>query len=159
MLKDAAAFIMGFLANKVYEDKKNLVKHKQMNNLIVRQEEALKTYEKWVDTIHENKMISQYLLENDYKSVAIYGLGRLGKQIYKEILPTKVKVEYIIDQKYSLVNPFFEQTRCYNPEEEFPAADLIIVTVSGEAEAISAKLRTKVSCPVKTINELLFVLD
>lgn len=134
-------------------------KDKDLNNLIIRQEEVLRTYEKWMNTIQDNHMISEYLFENHYYNIAIYGLGRIGKQLYKEMISSRVEVSYIIDQKYnSIVNQYYNQAPCYHPNDKLPITDLIIVTIPSEAGEIITDLKKKVVCPVKSINDILFVL-
>ncbi len=128
-------------------------------NIIFKQEEVIKTYEKWVYVLQNKNMISEYLMQNNYHKIAIYGLGRIGKQLYKELASSQLTVSYVIDQGYSITNKYYNQVPCYHPDDRLPNVDLIIVTVPSESEEIIKNLNKKVSCSVKSINEVLFVIE
>lgn len=154
------AFIVIIALNivKFKKDKKFLKMYENLKYLIYKQESVLKVYEKWVSAIQNKKEISDYLLTNNYCEIAIYGLGRLGKQLYEELIHSGINVSYIIDRDHSIENEYYKQVRCYHPEDKLPPVDMIIVTVPGEENEIATYLREKNAGSVKTMNDLLFVI-
>lgn len=126
---------------------------------IVKREAVLNTYEKWVETLIKNKMISTYLSSHGYHHAAIYGMGRIGKHLWKEFHSSDISIDFVIDKKISEQAEYYENVRCFSPESELPCTDIIIVTVSGEAKQIIEELRKKADCPVKSINGILFVVN
>lgn len=106
---------------------------------IKKQEEALKTYKQWISLYQNNHNIGDYLKKNDYHSVAIYGLGRVGKNLFDE-LESQIEIDYVIDQKVSMERGDYKGILCYHPRSVLPKTDLIIVTVSAEAEDIISQL-------------------
>lgn len=126
---------------------------------IVKREAVLNTYEKWVEMLIKNKMISTYLSSHGYHHAAIYGMGRIGKHLWKEFHSSDVSIDFVIDKKISEQAEYYGDVRCFAPESEFPCTDIIIVTVPGEAGQVINQLRKKVRCPVKSIDDILFVLQ
>lgn len=144
------------LINKINSDKKILKICEKKDCLIFKQEKVLSVYEKWINL--DRKQIPKLLIKNNYCKVAIYGLGRLGKQLYRELIFSEVNIVYIIDRQYGLENEFYNSTVCFNCNDDLPNVDLIIVTIPGEAKEIAALLRKKVNCPIKSIDEIFFVI-
>ncbi len=132
-------------------------KLKEKDCEIAKREVVLNTYESWVDALISKKKISEYLLKNGYHHVAIYGMGRIGRHLWKEFLSSDVCVDYIIDQKISKYSKYYEGVPCFAIESELPRVDIIIVTVSGKDEIIH-ELRKKVKWTIRSINDILFVL-
>ncbi len=135
---------------KVYYKKK--MTEKEL--IILKQNENLAIYEKWINKAQKEKTINSYLIENGYYNIAIYGLGRLGKQLYRELSKSNVKIVYGIDCAISQ----YDKIKCYNPNESLENVDLIIVTVSIATDEIIAKLEKKVSCPIISIHDILFMI-
>ena len=125
---------------------------------IFKREEILKTYERWVNILLRKKAISEYLLTNNYCHVAIYGMGRIGKQLFQEFHGAGICVDYIIDKNLSKSYEKYENVRCYNLCSDLPYVDIIIVTVSSEAEEIIIELNKRVPWQAKSINDILFVI-
>ncbi len=146
------------IAYKFYSDRKYLRERKKQNEQIAKREAVLCTYEQWIGAFQNKQYIPEYLYKNDYHKVAVYGLGRLGKQLYKELAVSDIEVVYTIDLAYGGDGRFYNQIPCFHPDDDLPETDLIIVTIPGEAREIIPRLRGKVTCQVKSINELLFVL-
>lgn len=56
------------------------------------------TSNQWLLNKNDEKNISVYFKENNYKTIAIYGMGTMGELFYEEIKKTDVKVAYFIDK-------------------------------------------------------------
>lgn len=126
----------------------------EKDKIIHKQEKALEVYKQWVQLYQKNKSIENYLIENDYRAVAIYGLGRVGKNLFEELSESKVTINYVIDKWISVSKGYYQSVLCYNPDAILPKADIIIITVAGEAEDITLNL-TASGSPVISIQDLL----
>lgn len=125
----------------------------EKNDILTRQEEALDIYKQWISLYQDNKSIGEYLKKNKYYSVAIYGLGRAGKNLFDE-LKNKVKIDYVIDQRISMETGNYLSVLCYNPKSALPKTDLIIVTVAYEGKSIISKL-SDCGTPMITLQKLI----
>lgn len=152
-----ASGVLG-LFYKFKVDKSKLEICEKQNYLNHKYEQTLITYKKWIEAFQNNKTIADYLLENKYHKIAVYGFGRLGKQLYEELLISRIQVEYVIDRNRGIENKLDDGIGYYHPDDELPNVDLIIVTIPDEAKGIIDHLREKTECPIKSIDDLLFVI-
>ena len=68
---------------------------------------------------------SLYFEENKISSVAIYGMGQLGKVLIYEFIKQNIKVLYTIDRYVGKIN---DEIKMFRPEELLPEVDILIVT-------------------------------
>ena len=55
------------------------------------------TLREWIFNKQNGKSIEEYFQNNNIKTVAIYGIGTLGKLLYNDIKNYDIKIQYIID--------------------------------------------------------------
>lgn len=137
------------------EKKKYINQNIEKEKVIHKQEGALETYKLWICLYQQNKKIENYLLTNNFRSVAIYGMGRIGRNLYKELSESEVNIDYIIDRQISISKGNYQSTLCYNPNSLLPKTDLIIITISSEADDIALYL-SKSNLPVISIQDLFY---
>lgn len=115
--------------------------------------------DKWMKLKEEDKSIADYMEQHEYKSVAIYGLGDIGKHLERELEKSKIEVKYAIDRAGAYLTIDLD---VYSPESELPPVDAVIVTPVMDYDNICRNLQEKVLCPVLSIadimNELLGVV-
>lgn len=76
---------------------------------------------------HESKDLSKYFEDNYIKTVAVYGIGYFGKEIYKELLELKnIKVLYAIDKNAQSIEN--SELKIFKLTDELPPVDAIVVT-------------------------------
>lgn len=54
--------------------------------------------DRWMTCIRKGKTIETFFCDNNYKTIAIYGMGIIGRQIVAELTMTSVDVKYGIDR-------------------------------------------------------------
>lgn len=145
--------------DKLFGKRKKEGEYRGKDYEIRKRETVLNTYENWVNLLIDKKMISEWLGKNKYSHIAIYGMGRIGKHLLTELNNSDICVDFIIDRKMGKQVQYYENIPCLEGVDDLPRVDIIIVTVSGEAQDIISKLRGKVDTTVKSINDIMFVMD
>lgn len=98
------------------------------------------------------KEIYDYLLDNGYRVVAIYGMNYVGEILWKDLEYSDVKVKYAIDRNAKYIRT---DVTVLNPEDELPEVDLVIVTAIAYFDEIKDKLNEKMLCPVISLENIL----
>ena len=93
------------------------------------QSHTMRTLSNWLDLWQKGKTILPFFHKNNYRKIAIYGYGYLGKHLMKELASSDVEVGYIIDR-----NPLIKTSsyRVYSLCKDLPPVDAIIVTPAGQ---------------------------
>lgn len=97
-------------------------------------------------------LLNEYFFENNYKNIAIYGMGIFGNRLYSELKKTEVNVKYIIDQKVNVKN--IDITKV-GMEENFEEVDAIVVTPLFDFENIKKEIVNKVPYKVISLYEII----
>mgnify|MGYP002509543375 CR=1 FL=1 len=104
----------------------------------------------WMKLKENGGSIEQALKEKNIKSVAIYGMGDLGRHLVKDLENTNIEVKYAIDRSFFAISDI----DIYEPESELPNVDAVIVTPVCEYENIRRDLEEKLSCIFLSIGDL-----
>lgn len=111
-----------------------------------------KLMHKWMKLREENKSVSDYMERHGFHTVAIYGLGDIGKHLAWELRNASTAVAYAIDRGGAYLTMDID---VYAPESKLPPVDAVLVTPVMEYEDICSTLKEKVSCPVLSILEVI----
>jgi glycosyltransferase involved in cell wall biosynthesis len=84
--------------------------------------------ERWRQCKDRGFRIESYLLERNIKRVALYGLGYLGMQIYKELEYSSVTVVFLLDKQFSLLSNELLTDELKKPEDAIVGIDALIIT-------------------------------
>lgn len=109
--------------------------------------------DRWLALKEKNIPIDSLLLKRNYKNVAIYGLGVMGKHLYEELKDSKAQVAYAIDKK---ADKIFTDLKVITADEELPSVDAIIVTATFDFQAIQEKLAKFFSGPIISLEEIIY---
>ena len=84
-------------------------------------------YNKWLHMERQGKFnIHEYLFQQGIRTVAIYGMGMLGKQLYDQLIKEGEDVRYAIDQ---YVGRYGVNLKIIRPmENDWPIVDAVIIT-------------------------------
>lgn len=118
------------------EKRKYLVERNESGNGTLRFKAISRTLNKWMTLREQGKSICDYLADNSIRSVAIYGIGMLGKRLFAEFIDKGMQVEYGIDQKSVSVPGL----KVYKSEEVDKHVRIIIVTVIDEYNEIHDRI-------------------
>lgn len=137
-----AAFIIRWFGSRFVDKKSSGERMKVYYNIM----------NKWMKLREEHKSIAEYLEGQGIQTVAIYGLGDMGKHLEKELEDSKITVKYAInkDAAYLILD-----LDVYSPDRDLPPVDAVIVTPVMEYDEICRGLREKVSCPILSIADVI----
>lgn len=111
--------------------------------------------EQWIALRQMAVPFPSWFEENGFHKIAVYGLGRIGQLLIKELAGSDVEVCYGIDK--GQINGL-ENIKVVNPKGEFDEADLIVVTAMAEYSEIRRLLKKKIDCPVVSLEDIIYEL-
>lgn len=107
----------------------------------------------WLEKKQQGKSMITFLKKNAYYSVAIYGLGNIGRLLEKE-LRSHIEISYGIDRR-----EISAEFPIYKPNDDLPETDVVIVTAVCEFEEIEEMLKKKLNCPIYSIEDIIYFMD
>ena len=107
----------------------------------------------WVKIKQENKSIADYLAENGYREIAVYGMNYVGQTLLNELAGSSVKVRYGIDKNASNI---YSDIDIVLPEEKLERVDAVIVTPITFFDGIEEALSKKLDCPILSMEDILY---
>ena len=103
----------------------------------------------------EGKSLVAFFEQNDYKTVAIYGMKELGERLYDELKDTGIEVKYMIDKNADTI---YADVDVVEPEDTLEEVDVIVVTAIHYFDEIEEALAEKIDCPVISLEDIVFEL-
>lgn len=104
----------------------------------------------WLDLKQNGISIAEYMLDNNYRNVIIYGLKNMGNRLVADLKCSDITIVGVIDNG-SIVTDLEK----IDLEGEIPKADIVIVTAEFYFKEIKEKLADKVKCPVVSLVSIL----
>lgn len=96
--------------------------------------------ESWLCLKEKGVRFERYFMNRGIKTIAIYGMGLMGRHLFFELLGSNIEVAYGIDQQGQNLN---KDLCVYRPDEEFPSVDAVIIAVAFSYEDIANMLKKK----------------
>lgn len=107
----------------------------------------------WVKVKQEGKNLSEYFERNGYRRIAVYGMSYAGETLVEELEGTGTEVSYGIDQR---AESLYVNLEVVTMEEELKEVDAVVVTAVTYYEEIAEQLGERVSCPVLSLEDILY---
>ena len=101
--------------------------------------------------LDEKREIATFFYKHKYYNIAIYGMGTLGKHLFKQ-LESKVDIKYFIDRKGGITG---YSIPVYSLNDVLPSVDVIIITIVDEYEDILTKLSKKITFRIVSLDEII----
>lgn len=163
-LKDAKEFVElnGEVVLLASEDNVSAFNHEKeeierLNYRCNKYRNFFRVFERMLNLKLDGKCISKYISDKNYKRVAIYGLGIVGKSLAKVLENESVNIVCGIDQdKYK--DRFFKFP-VYTLQEKLKNIDIIIVTVEDEYSHIKSELEKRVNADIVKVSYLLGISE
>lgn len=117
-----------------------------------RMEKMLYEWHRKNQNSREGTLFSEYFYEGSkVKTIAVYGLGKLGELFYHEVKQLPVEVKYGIDQE----KQEFEALPVKCPGEELEPVDWIIVTMIKDSGLVKKSLAESYRGTIVTLEEII----
>lgn len=105
----------------------------------------------WVKVKQGGKNLSEYLKQNGYKKIGIYGMSYAGVTLINELKESDIEVAYGIDKRAD--NPDVDVIK---PDGELAPVDAVVVTAITFFDEIEEKLSQKLDCPIISLEDILY---
>ena len=136
----------------------------QANTIFVRREKkqrenAIKNYDimesfkQWLINRIKGYSVEKFFVDNNCKSIAIYGVGHLGEVLIRELKESSITIKYAIDKKASNI---FSDIEIIDPEDEYEDVDAFVVTPVSGVEDIIKLISSKTTKPIYTIEDVIY---
>lgn len=136
--------VKNFFSGKILDEKvKKIDKFKSYYNLL----------NQWLILKQEGKTLAKYFEENNYKSIAIYGMGEMGNRLYEELKNSSITVKYAIDKN---AGNTYAELDVFEVEDELSEVDAIVVTAIFAFDEIEQELNNKVDFPILSLEDVIF---
>lgn len=106
----------------------------------------------WINIKQAGRCLEEYFIKNEYKKIAIYGMGPIGLQLVKELKNSPIETAYGIDQNSDRI---FAGIKVVKMDDELADVDAVVVTVVKGFDGIREALLEKLTCPVIPIEDIL----
>lgn len=129
---------------------------KSRNNNVDNNAEKYYSYyqvlEKWMRIRDAGKSLTDFFVVNKYKKIIIYGMGYMARHLVVELDNKEIKIICGIDNR---INTCYFSFPVLSNNDDIPEADIIVVTVTYEYEAIKSKLEKKTSNKIISLQEVI----
>lgn len=133
----------GILLSKTVAEKESKVsKFKSYYNML----------NQWLILKQEGKDLIQYFTDNNYKKIAIYGMGEMGNRLYDELKDSDIKIAYAIDKNIAA----YSELEILDVDDDFPEVDVIVVSAIFAFEEVDDELSEKISCPIVSLEDVVY---
>lgn len=109
--------------------------------------------ERWLTVHEEGRTIAEILAKRGIFTIALYGMGKIGKHVISELNGSRVTVLYAIDRAKSGI---YDSIRVRRADDILPKVDAIIVTAVYDFDEIEETLGKCVSYPIISLEEILY---
>lgn len=124
----------------------------ELIEIIRKDNEILKLYERWLLLKDVAGGVYKFLNDNDFKRVAVYGMGSLGRSVCSELMCHNIEVAYVIEQNPNRRNGDYI---FYTMQDDLPSIDVIIVTPITHYDEIAEELAKKVNCTILSLDDVI----
>ena len=111
----------------------------------------LKLLDRFMSVIERGQDVTVFFERRNISSVAVYGIGILGRHFLKNIDTDKISISFVVDREVGLHQDF----RVYDVNDEWPSVDALIVTPVLEYQEIKQTIQNKMGVAVYSIEEII----
>lgn len=115
--------------------------NKSIENDLSKYELCCALFSSWMINKSKGKMLEVYFIDNNYKSIAIYGLDKLGLCLYFELKESNIEVKYLIDHRVEHFS--YLGINIIPPTGNLTPVDAIVVANVEQLDIISLELRKR----------------
>lgn len=155
VLAGCAIVVLSFFIGRFVQKDKNDEKLEKQRKLAEKHLDMFLLMNRWVQNKTADKEIADYLLKNEIRTVAIYGMNYIGETLYTELKNTPIEVRYAIDRN---AETMYAECDMLGPDNELPFVDAVIVTPLTGYDAIKEMLKKRIDCKIISIEDIVYSL-
>lgn len=108
--------------------------------------------DRWVEVKQKGKNLADYLKQEGYQTIAIYGMSYAGNRLVKELEGTGIEIKYGIDKKADNIH---SKIKIYTPKDIMEDVDAVVVTSISFFDEIAEKLEEQFICPIISLDDII----
>lgn len=121
---------------------------------ILKRDIIIQVLDCWLELYKRNIQLKDFFIKYNYKRIAIYGMGTLGKRLCQELEGSEIEVVYFIDNYVNQENAL--GCKIYRENEKLPDIDVIVNTVVSDWKQIVNSLSKNVRCEIIPIQDVFY---
>ena len=110
---------------------------------------------RWLQLAQEKKSLAEYFEQNEYQTVAVYGMKEIGVLLCNQLRQEGIDVQYAIDKNADKINADIEIVK---PTSKMPEVDVIIVTATHYFDSIYIELQELTEAEIVSITDVLWTI-
>ena len=113
----------------------------------------------WLAIKQNGKRLTDYLETKGYKTIAIYGLGEMGRSLINELEKSKIEIAYGLDK---VIGNSFDSIKTYlldEIEDIKEDVDVVIVTAIFAFDEIYNNIVDNFNCPIISLEDIIYDVD
>ena len=109
--------------------------------------------ERWLTVHEEGRTLSDILAQREIFTIALYGMGKIGKHVINELKGSSITVVYAIDRAQS---GLYDSIVVKRIDDTLPKVDAVLVAAVYDFDEIEETLRKYVTYPIISLEEILY---
>lgn len=110
---------------------------------------------RWMQLEQEKKSLAEYFEQNEYQTVAVYGMKEIGVLLCNQLRREGIDVRYAIDRNADKINANIEIVK---PTSKMLEVDVIVVTATHYFDSIYIELRELTEAEIVSITDILWTV-
>lgn len=123
-----------------------------------RKVDKFKTYyvmlNQWLALKEEGKNLEEYFLKNNYRNIALYGMGEMGRHLCEELKGSQVNIQYAIDKEAEDIVADMQVFSLQDVKDT--NVDAVIVSAVFAFDEIEDELKGVFKCPVISLEDVIY---
>lgn len=108
---------------------------------------------RWLELMQEQKKLAEYFRQNEYQTVAIYGMKEIGRLLLSELRREGIEVSYAVDRNADEISA---DITILKPSCVMPEVDVIIVTALHYFDKIYLEIRELTNAEIVSVEDILW---
>lgn len=108
--------------------------------------------ERWMCLKENGINCASYFAKHSFKTIAVYGIGKIGRHLINELKDTDIEIIYGIDK----TKQECQRLPVYALEDELPDVDAVVITVMDQYGEIGDLLDKKIDAEMVPIEEVVY---
>ncbi len=133
--------------------KREIVKKRRAESMSDKHLAMFLMMNQWVRLKQNGRNIAEYLKEENYRNIAVYGMSYIGETLVEELKYTDIHVAYGIDNNAALS---CSDPKIVSMEDKLAETDAVVVTAIASFREIQEMLSKKVHCPIISLEDIVY---